>query len=71
MIRQGRALRGRPASPLRTARFQGIQVPLGVQPVFPLFVEDDEQALAHWVAAGLRPARSLDWFGVAVECRDA
>jgi len=54
---------------LRTARFQGFQVSLGVQPVLPLLIEDAEQALAHWVAAGLRSAGPLDRFGVAVQRR--
>jgi hypothetical protein len=35
--------------------------------VLPLFVQDDQQALTHRAAAGLRPAGLLDRFGVAVQ----
>jgi len=48
-------------------RYQHIQVALGVQAVLPLFVENAEQTLTHRVAAGLRPAWSLDRLGVAVQ----
>ena len=35
--------------------------------MLPLFVQDDQQALTHRVAAGFRPAGLLDRFGVAVQ----
>jgi ferredoxin len=46
---------------------QGIQISLGVQPVLPLFIEDDQQALTHRVAAGFWPAGPLDRNGVAIQ----
>src|SRR6266568_8718793 len=64
---KGCVLRRSPAPPLRAACRQGIQVPLGVQPVLPLFDEDAPQAFTHRVDAGLWPAGPLDQFGVAVQ----
>ena len=54
------------ASLLCAGRLQGAQVPLGVQPVLPLLVEDDQQALPHRVAAGGRPAGPLHRFGATM-----
>src|SRR5580692_13058998 len=51
----------------RAKRFKDVQVSLGKLTVMPLFVEDDQQALSHRVAAGCRPARSIDGLGVALQ----
>ena len=49
------------------ARFQDVQVPLGIEPVLPLLVEDAQEALTHRVAAASGHSGPSTGLGVAVQ----
>ena len=49
-----------PPVTLGPARFQGIEVSFGVEPVLPFLVEDGQQALTHRVAIATTLASAAD-----------
>src|SRR4051794_9125471 len=57
--------RGRERGPLPGALLEATEIPLGVEAVFPLLGEDDEETLAHREPARRWPAGSLDRLRVA------